>query len=102
MPEPAGTAIGVGAGGLVVAHCTVLLLPALAAGRDGVRLGQGGGFYDRLLSKLAAYPAGPLRVAVVHDDELLPAGAVPAEPYDLDALVDEVLTPTFGPAGHQE
>ena len=102
MPEPAGSAIGVGAGALVAAYCTVLLLPALAAGLDGVRLGQGGGFYDRLLTELPAYPTGPLRVAVVHDDEVLPAGAVPADPHDLDALVDEVLTPSSGPTGHQE
>jgi 5-formyltetrahydrofolate cyclo-ligase len=101
MPEPDGAAIGVGAGALVAAQCTVLLLPALAAGLDGVRLGQGGGFYDRLLTELPTYPAGPLRVAVVHDDEVLPAGVVPAEPHDLNALVDEVLTPSSGPDAHQ-
>ena len=101
MPEPAGASLGTGAGALIAAHCTVLLLPALAAGLDGVRLGQGGGFYDRLLTELAAYPRGPLRVAVVHDDELRPAGAVPAEPHDLEALVDEVLTPSTSAAAHQ-
>lgn len=94
MPEPDSPAVGVGAGGLLATGCTVVLMPALAVGLDGLRLGQGGGFYDRLLAGLPAYPTGPLRVAVVHDDEVVPAGEVPADPHDLEARVDEVLTPS--------
>ena len=70
----------------------VALVPALAAGRDGARLGQGGGFYDRALADLPPHPDGPLVVAVVHDDELLAAGEVPSEPHD--RRVDAVLTPS--------
>ncbi len=69
-----------------------MLVPALAAGRDGVRLGQGGGFYDRALADLPPHPEGPLVVAVVHDDELLAAGEVPSAPHD--RRVDAVLTPS--------
>lgn len=72
----------------------VVLLPALAVDAGGVRLGQGGGHYDRTLAALQeAEPARrPLLVAVVHAEEVLPDGAVPAEPHDV--RVDAVLTPT--------
>ncbi len=93
MPEPTGAAVGVGADALLAEGVRVLLLPALAVAEDGVRLGKGGGYYDRLLADLPPHPLGPLRVGVVHDDELLPAGAVPAEPHDLAARVDVTLSP---------
>lgn len=34
-----------------------ILLPGVAFGRDGARLGYGGGFYDKLLARLAHHPA---------------------------------------------
>jgi 5-formyltetrahydrofolate cyclo-ligase len=75
---------------LVVAdRPTVLLVPALAADLSGRRLGQGGGYYDRLLATLPRWPQGPLRIAVVHDDEVL--DVVPYDPHD--AVVDVILTP---------
>lgn len=92
IPEPpADPALGDGAHGLAVSGCAVLLIPALGIGADGYRLGQGGGYYDRLLAQVPAYAdGGPLRVAVVHDDEVL--DSVPHEPHDQP--VDAVLTPT--------
>jgi 5-formyltetrahydrofolate cyclo-ligase len=93
MPEPTGPSVGCAGAGLVASRCTVVLLPALCVGLDGVRLGQGGGYYDRLLADLPRHPDGPLRVAVVYDDEVLPAGAVPAAAHDLAARVDRILTP---------
>jgi 5-formyltetrahydrofolate cyclo-ligase len=72
-----------------LADADVVLLPALAVDADGHRLGQGGGHYDRTLAALAPRA---LRVALVHDAELLPAGAVPTEAHDLP--VDAAATPT--------
>ena len=34
-----------------------ILMPGVAFGRDGARLGYGGGFYDKLLARLAHHPA---------------------------------------------
>jgi len=67
----------------------VVLVPALGVDRAGVRLGRGAGFYDRSLS-LAAPDA--LLVAVVYDDDLLPA--LPAEPHDI--AMTHALTPRAG------
>ncbi len=48
-----------------VADAAVILVPALAVDRTGVRLGRGAGFYDRTLPSAAA---SALLVAVVRDD----------------------------------
>lgn len=78
IPEPTGAVVS-------LADVEVLLLPALAVDRDGVRLGQGGGYYDR--TELD----GPDSVAVIHDDEFTD-GPLPREPHD--TVVKAVLTPT--------
>lgn len=69
----------------------LVLVPALAVDRRGVRLGQGGGYYDRTLA--AGAGATPVPVAcLLYDVELvdrLPAGAH-------DVRVDAVITPTLG------
>ncbi len=94
LPEPESAGEGTGAAGLVAAGATVVLVPALVVDTDGVRLGKGGGFYDRVLGSL---PRGAARtLAIVHDDELLAAGAVPASPHDLAGRVDGALTPGTG------
>ena len=105
---PAGEVVGSGAAGLLSHGVRTVLVPALAVDLTGARLGQGGGYYDRLLADLAALavasqegggPSGPdlssadVRVvAVVRDEELLPAGAVPHE--DHDQQMTAALTPT--------
>lgn len=72
-----------------IAAATVVLVPALAVDRVGVRLGRGAGFYDRSLP-LAA-PTARL-VAVVRDDELV--DRLPAEPHDV--RMTHALTPNGG------
>jgi 5-formyltetrahydrofolate cyclo-ligase len=72
-----------------VASAAVILVPALAVDRAGVRLGRGAGFYDRSLP--LADPAARL-VAVVRDDELVVE--LPAEPHDV--RMTHALTPRGG------
>ena len=72
-----------------MADATVVLVPALAVDRSGVRLGRGAGFYDRSLA--LADPAARL-VAVVRDDELV--DAIPSGPHDVQ--MTHALTPRQG------
>lgn len=67
----------------------LILVPALAVDRRGVRLGRGAGFYDRSLR--LRRPQIPL-VAVVRDAELL--DELPAEPHDVP--MTHALTPGLG------
>jgi 5-formyltetrahydrofolate cyclo-ligase len=84
LREPAGPRLGVDA----IAEATLLIVPALAVDRTGMRLGRGGGSYDRALARAGrAYT-----VALLHDGELLPT--VPAEPHD--RRVHAVITPAEG------
>jgi 5-formyltetrahydrofolate cyclo-ligase len=75
----------------VVKDATGIFLPATAVDGSGNRIGQGGGYYDRLLDKLDADGQRPPTVAVVYDHEVLAAGTIPAEPFDKP--VAEALTP---------
>ena len=70
-----------------IGRVDALLIPALAVDRGGRRLGQGGGWYDRLLPLRAD---GVRVFAMVHDDELV-AGPLPTEAHD--EPVDAVITP---------
>lgn len=63
------------------------LVPAVALGADCRRLGHGGGFYDAFLSGSGF--AG-VSCGVAFDQQVLPAGQVPCEPFD--APVDMVVT----------
>ncbi|HEY0637389.1 MAG TPA: 5-formyltetrahydrofolate cyclo-ligase [Pseudonocardiaceae bacterium] len=83
--EPTGPRLGAAA----IGTADVVLVPALAVDRSGVRLGQGGGYYDRSLPLAAP---GARLIAVVGDHELLPS--LPREPHDV--LVTEALTPSSG------
>ncbi len=57
---------------------THVILPALAIGRNGTRLGQGGGFYDRALAKT---PSHVELLAVVDHSEIL--DDVPSAEHDI-------------------
>lgn len=83
--EPAEPWLGVSA----LADADLILVPALAVDRHGVRLGRGRGFYDRSLAH--RNPQSPL-VAVVRDDELV--DELPADPHDV--AMTHALTPRQG------
>jgi 5-formyltetrahydrofolate cyclo-ligase len=83
--EPVGPRLGATA----IGTAEVVVTPAVAVARDGVRLGRGGGYYDRALRHVRP---GAVVVAVVFDEELL--DDVPAEPHD--RRVDAVVTPSGG------
>lgn len=72
--EPTGPRLGVDA----VGRADVVLVPGLAVSPSGERLGQGGGCYDRALTRV---PAGTPVAVVLYDDEL--GLAVPTDPHDL-------------------
>lgn len=82
---PSGQRLGPGA----LAAADAVLLPALAVDHGGVRLGRGGGYYDRAL---AAVPAGRPLIALLHDGELV--ARLPADPWD--RTVTAVVSPVTG------
>lgn len=63
----------------------IVLVPGLAFGRDGSRLGFGGGYYDRFLPTTTAH-----RVGIAHD--VCVVGALPHESFD--QRIDWIVTPT--------
>jgi 5-formyltetrahydrofolate cyclo-ligase len=64
-------------GPAAVTSADLVIVPALAVDRSGLRLGRGGGSYDRALSRVSgAVPT----VALIYDGELL--DQVPAGPRD--------------------
>ncbi len=71
--EPAGPPLGVDA----VATADAVLVPALAVSSTGLRLGRGGGSYDRALGRV---PVGTFTCALLYDAEL--DVDVPVEPHD--------------------
>ncbi|MFI9627032.1 5-formyltetrahydrofolate cyclo-ligase [Streptomyces sp. NPDC052042] len=83
--EPDGQRLGRDA----VLAADAVLLPGLAVDARGMRLGRGGGSYDRVLARLAAAGAHPALVVLLYDDEVV--ARVPVEPHDRP--VDVVVTP---------
>jgi 5-formyltetrahydrofolate cyclo-ligase len=77
---------------LALGDLDVVIVPGLAFDSTGARLGRGGGFYDRLLARMARLPAGnrPVSVGVCLDEQVVEK--VPVEAHDL--RVDMILTPT--------
>lgn len=81
--EPVGSRLGVDA----IRQTDAVLCPGLAVDRRGLRLGRGGGSYDRALARVAR----PTWVAVLlYDDEV-----IEQIPVDLhDRRVDAAITPS--------
>jgi 5-formyltetrahydrofolate cyclo-ligase len=70
-------------------EASLVLVPALAVDRSGVRLGRGRGFYDR---SLACRDPRARLVAMVRDDEFV--DELPSEPHDV--RMTHALTPKRG------
>lgn len=83
--QPDGPRLGC----VAISTATLVLVPALAVDLQGIRLGRGGGYYDRTLP--LATP-GTRLVAIVRDDEVL--ASLPAQPHDVP--VTAALTPGRG------
>ncbi len=84
--EPAGERLGPDA----VTAADVVLLPGLAVDARGMRLGRGGGSYDRVLTRLEHAGARPSLVVLLYDAEVVER--VPEEPHDRP--VHAVVTPS--------
>lgn len=83
LREPDGPLLGVDA----IATVSLVVVPALAVDRLGVRLGRGGGSFDRSLARVAD---GTAVVALLYEGEIYPS--LPALPHDRPVTV--VLTPS--------
>jgi len=85
VPTPPGPRLGVSA----IASADLVIVPAVAVSDSGVRLGRGGGSYDRALARV---PISTPVIALLYDGELLPD--LPAEPHD--RRVSGVVLPSRG------
>ncbi|MFJ8662313.1 5-formyltetrahydrofolate cyclo-ligase [Streptomyces sp. NPDC093795] len=83
--EPVGPRLGPDA----VCSADAVLLPGLAVDGRGMRLGRGGGSYDRVLARLARARVDPALVVLLYADEVV--ARVPEEPHDHP--VHAVVTP---------
>ncbi|MCX5558402.1 5-formyltetrahydrofolate cyclo-ligase [Streptomyces sp. NBC_00038] len=84
--EPAGERLGSAA----VQEADAVLLPGLAVDARGMRLGRGGGSYDRVLARLERAGADPALVVLLYDSEVVER--VPEEAHDRP--VHAVVTPS--------
>ncbi|MFD8195218.1 5-formyltetrahydrofolate cyclo-ligase [Streptomyces wuyuanensis] len=85
LREPDGPLLGHKA----VLEADTVLLPGLAVDERGMRLGRGGGSYDRVLARLAAAATRPALVVLLYANEVV--ARVPEEPHDHP--VHAVVTP---------
>ncbi|MGX1703566.1 5-formyltetrahydrofolate cyclo-ligase [Microbacterium sp. NPDC055357] len=83
MPEPVGEVLGP----IAVNDVDLMIIPAAAVARDGMRLGWGRGYFDKTLGSMERRP--PV-YAVVYDSEVL--DEVPFD--ELDQPVSGIVTPT--------
>jgi len=84
-PEPSGPVLEAEA----IRSVEAVITPALAIDGFGNRLGQGGGWYDRVLKLLG--PDTPV-FTMVFDDELISGQELPSD--DHDVRIPAVITPT--------
>jgi 5-formyltetrahydrofolate cyclo-ligase len=75
---------------LTGAEIDLVLAPAVACDRFGVRLGQGGGYYDRFLREIRESGRKTVFAAAVYDFQLV--NSLRAEPHDV--MMDYLATPS--------
>ena len=89
IPEPVGSQV------LELAHHDVVLAPLVAFDHTGQRLGQGKGFYDRVLARLG--DKCPVIIGIAYTFQEVEQ--IPTEPWDipLDAVVTDSKVVEFRP-----
>lgn len=85
LREPVGPRLGLAA----IAMVDAVVVPAVAVDRVGVRLGRGGGSYDRALARV---PAGVPLIVPLYESEWV--ARLPSDSHD--RTVTAVLTPDHG------
>lgn len=83
LPEPTGEVLGP----IAVNDVDLMIVPAAAVDRSGMRMGWGRGYFDKTIGSMEKCP--PV-YAVIYDSEVL--DALPREVHDQP--VDGVVTPT--------
>ncbi len=83
MPTPTSELLGP----IAINRVDLILVPAAAVDRAGMRMGWGGGYFDKTLGSMEACP--PV-YAVIFDEELV--DSVPRERHDMP--VNGVVTPS--------
>ncbi len=73
----------------------LMIVPAVAFTDDGIRLGQGGGYYDRFLNALAAKNKAPYTIGVCYDFQMYSALPVEKHDYAVDCVLCVCVTDTI-------
>ena len=90
IPEP------VGGKEIAIDNCDAALVPGVAFGRDGSRIGRGKGYYDRALAFLSASsrPHPPVLFGICHDFQIIEGlEQPPLAGKDRDIPMDAVVSP---------
>ena len=90
IPEPAGGKE------IAIENCDAALVPGVAFGKDGSRVGRGKGYYDKALAFLAegSRPRPPVLFGICHDFQIADAlEKSPLAAKDRDIPMDAVVSP---------
>lgn len=89
ISEPTGARLGPDA----LQSCRLILIPALGVSPEGVRLGKGGGFYDRALAQFVDSDDPPLTAVLLYNGEI--RDDIPVEEH-LSPFIGRFHTPEQG------
>ncbi len=77
-----------------LAKIALVLTPGLAFDKSGGRLGRGGGFYDRFLTRLRDENSAAKFTGVCLDEQIVDIVPMNVEAHAQDVRMDMILTPT--------